>query len=360
MDNEEEPYDISALSQSLMTNKNLEVSKPNGLQDVIDLGKKPKSLIFIDRLLFLDLDVSKQLKDYLTNGSKVILMADELSFVDNNYLGIEGDLIEDASSLNLNLHHSADRQDIVTLKYWNNGYKSYNYTFFSDEFMEAYKPKIHLYINDKPVWISLLIKGAKSRLYLMSCPIVFTNFMMKQDRNLMVSNEFYRHISPGSLQLFTQANDKLARQFKGVAKMDIIFKNPALFMAGCILLFFAMLFLFFAGKRQLSPIPERRDQESSYVQQAQFIAPYYNSSGRRQNLEQKLIYQLDALIFAKFGINIQDCSDIELAFVANKLAINPEDLRLIHFERMLAHKRSKKYYLYLHNKIIEILSKWKK
>ena len=105
MDNEEEPYDISALSQSLMTNKNLEVSKPNGLQDVIDLGKKPKSLIFIDRLLFLDLDVSKQLKDYLTNGSKVILMADELSFVDNNYLGIEGDLIEDASSLNLNLHH---------------------------------------------------------------------------------------------------------------------------------------------------------------------------------------------------------------------------------------------------------------
>ena len=93
MDNEEEPYDISALSQSLMTNKNLEVSKPNGLQDVIDLGKKPKSLIFIDRLLFLDLDVSKQLKDYLTNGSKVILMADELSFVDNNYFGIEGDLI---------------------------------------------------------------------------------------------------------------------------------------------------------------------------------------------------------------------------------------------------------------------------
>ena len=99
---------------------------------MIDLGKKPKSLIFIDRLLFLDLDVSKQLKDYLTNGSKVILMADELSFVDNNYLGIEGDLIEDASSLNLNLHHSADRQDIVTLKYWNKGYKSYNYTFFSD------------------------------------------------------------------------------------------------------------------------------------------------------------------------------------------------------------------------------------
>jgi hypothetical protein len=359
-DNDNEPYDISALSESLIANEGLEVSKPNSLQDVANLSKKPKSIILLDRLLYLDSDVSTQLKDYLTDGSDVILMADELSIVDDNDLGLEGDLTNEASALQLNLSGLTNQQDLVNLKYWNKGYKEYDHSYFSDEFIQAYKPDIHMYLNNHPVWVSLSIQGSSGRLYLMSCPIVFTNFMMKQDSNFLVSKELYKHLSPGALHLFFEANDKLGKQLKGVAKMDVIFKNPALFMAGCILLIFVGLFLFFAGKRRLSPMPEKIDQESSYVQQAQFISPYYNSTSRRQNLEQKLIYQLDALIFARFGINIQNCTESELAFVANKLSIKPEDLQAIHFEKMLAHKRSKEYYLNLHNQIIKILSKWKK
>ena len=246
------------------------------------------------------------------------------------------------------------------LRHWNMGWRTYGAQIFTDEFINNSNATIELKANDQPIWVSIQNEGYEGTIHLLSFPLIYSNFYLKQDPELNILDHFISSIKNTEVLYYPGASETFsARKIKST-QLSFIQQNEALYMAAIILLIFLGLYLFFAGKRKQQSVPQKVEEESSFVLTSKFIGPYYNSNNRVQNLEKKLIYQFDSLIYATYGINLQNCSSEEVSFVANKLNVEAEEVQEIQYTLKMIHEVSKKDFLILHNKITRILNQWKK
>ena len=359
-ENDTEPYDLHVFYNAIRSHSDLTSSSPSRppLIEDYESGDK-KTIVLIDRNINLSDKRMNELLALQNFGHDVFIIGQKIEEVDGSSLIIDGSTQDNFDYDSLAFTDGGSLVSDTKFKHWRNGWVEQEAASFSEEFIAEYGAEIQLSANGKPIWISISdFEGGQ--LHLLSFPLVYSNFYLKQDKKLDVLQHFVKAIRFKDVVLYPNASEKFNVRAIELGSLSFIRDNPALFMASIILLLFLVLFLFFGGKRKQQSIPLAPNEESSFVRTSKFISPYYKNKARRQNLEKKLIFQFDNLIYASYGINLQNCTDKEVAFVANKLNTEISEITEIQYALKLVHEISKENYLNLNNKITKILNQWKK
>ncbi len=255
---------------------------------ISDINSSGNLYVLLGKDLKLGSEITKDLITFATKGNDVLLIGETVELGYNPYLSYIQDGFSDTMTV---VSFDQDTTDGHTFTYYRGDFSRASYKFFHsiipDSSEEIRYTTLATMKGGHEIFTRTDIESGS--FYCYSIPIMFSNMASMQGFYLSHFNDVFHEFSPTAIivdQIHHHRRSNLAE-----SPLQFILSQKSLKAAYWLLIFAALLFVIFGGKRKQRAIPAMPHNENSTLEYVQVISNLY----QQQDQHKKLVPHLEQI-----------------------------------------------------------------